>query len=756
MKKLLLIPVVLTTVFAIAQTKSSNSSISKNNAIQTKNNFGEIAYSINGKWTKEKSESIFNFKGEIIIKDNSVSGYFLWTIEKVDKNNYDYYRDKMTASATEFFTGNYDITTKKIYITGNNKTDLSNIIALDTYEINLLKNNEFSGKAKGNNNLWDGKINGVYKNIDIANSKANTKATQYSVKTHITNILSTGKSGNILGIIDIFQENLTFIKFSYPNGNFSINNTPDKTLFLYDNKTGKKYMARDYSNIPLNQTVSGKNSPHQFVIGFERIPNDLKEFEVYEGDNAKQARGSWWLSVSLNEAFFSKLDYYETDFTTLNPNINRTPASNTNISFVSDNSLVPMRKTFEKKNIEESLKNNQWNAMQFSEYKSYFEDVLGFNTKYMEYKGNFKNGIAMLRSTGSNDFVVEGDFIEGKLNGYGKVHIVKSSMTSKTDITLEGNFINNKLHGLGIASRDENYNNKEFKGFFYNGKFVVNHNVGDIDENGRLVILLNNKKCKFYPKIEEVRYGYGMFYSTYRAYGVDIAFDNSIFGSQSISNMVWTGSCINGFAEGYGMIKLVGTSSENFTNTEKNFENEVLYGSFKNGHYNNCKIFNFIDLATGLVTGENAKKWIVFENGAFVGEDLSDVARVNREYNQKIKIFENEQKSYSSNYELVVNKNSIASVYFSNPEYSSADISIQDGGNFVFGSDIDSKSYSTTVFDNKNKIINTYNNPHDDNEIHLSQYQLPGKVVISYKIYGEVRKVELKVKRGGSYTVTIK
>ena len=220
--------------------------------------------------------------------------------------------------------------------------------------------------------------------------------------------------------------------------------------------------------------------------------------------------------------------------------------------------------------------------------------------------------------------------------------------------------------------------------------------------------------------------------------------------------MIWTGSCSNGFADGYGVIKLVGTSSENFTNTEKGFENEVVYGSFKNGHYANCKIFNFIDLATGLVTGENAKKWIVFENGVFVGEDLSDVARVNREYNQKMKRFEDEQKSYSKNYDLVVNKSGIASVYFSNPEYTSAVISVEDGGNIVFASSIDSKTYSTTVLDNNGKIIEVINSPQDDNGIRLDQYQLPGKIVINYKIYGEFRKVELRVKQGGSYTLSIK
>ncbi len=59
---------------------------------------------------------------------------------------------------------------------------------------------------------------------------------------------------------------------------------------------------------------------------------------------------------------------------------------------------------------------------------------------------------------------------------------------------------------------------------------------------------------------------------------------------------------------------------------KENFiQGKYFFGSFKNGKYDNCKVYNFNDFATMLVTGEECyikKKWSVYENGNYIGEDL--------------------------------------------------------------------------------------------------------------------------------------
>ncbi len=714
----------------------------------------EKTYSVSGKWTKLNTNFRFSFTGELNIRDTVLSGYFIWKVESVDPASAAYYRDKMDATAKEYFEGSYDPVSKSAYFFSVREVDFKNIVGPDTYFLEFASNNQFSGQGAGNGD-WSGRLNGTYK-LEPAAAKTKQPASPLD-NTLFTKINVTGKPSQPLKLYDLYQADLTYIRFAYPHGNFSVFNAPGSSLYILDPATGKTYACKDACNIPLNQTISRKNREHVFVLGFERIPDQLTHFEIFEGPSAKDIENNWWLDVNLANASRVKTSAYETDFLALNTFLYRTMPEESDVVFVERKNFIPLREVTPVQRIEDSLGTGNWLPLSQSASAKYFQDNLNFQLEYWEYKGDLQNGWGALRQKGEDLFMVMGKFKNGALNGYGRVQVKRTSGMFPVNVNLEGSFVNNRLHGLGSASRQENMNNKSYSGYFYDGNFLVNKGFGGIDEKGMLYIYVNKGTCKFYPPIRDRSVRFGTYNKYDRIFGADIAFGNSVYGSETLSAIEWTGQCLNGLAHGVGRIHLSGTTSENLTNQAKDFENDIYYGVMVYGDFYDGKLYNFVDLATGLVTGQNARKYIVFERGVFVGEDLTEITRINAEYNKRQSAYEKEQKSLAVNYDLVLSKPGIASVNVINTNNVVAIINVSDGGILGF-SDVDTKSYATSVFDNSGKLVKSYNSPFDDHGVggpRLTKEQLPGKIVVSYKVAGVSKTVTMVVKATGLYDLSL-
>ncbi len=415
--------------------------------------------------------------------------------------------------------------------------------------------------------------------------------------------------------------------------------------------------------------------------------------------------------------------------------------------------------TLNKNNIENLLKNYNWENGNESGYSNYFSDTVGFNPSLLKYKGNLTNGIAIIKDKPSdgNEVTICGRFVNCRLTGYGYISKNNRVMFGDVNKTLEGNFVDNKLFGKGSATRSERLNDKNNSGYFIQGKFIANTGFGGFDENGNFYLIANNGSCRIYPEITIInKQVLGVFNYSDVLYGVNESLGNSIFGDEATSSITWSGDCKNGLADGTGILKIKGTT-KGFINQNKGYEEEILFGTLSNGHYDNCRVYNFNDFAAMLGTGQKAKKWSVYKQGKYIDEDLSEVEKVWEIHNASIKQYQAEQKQRSVNYSLATTGSNDATVFVSNVDWVDASISVEDGG--VMSSNVNANNYSSKVFDNKGNLIKSYSNPFDDNGLSqpkLTQYQLPGKIIVNYSSAGGKQKmVECMIKKGGNYVIKI-
>jgi len=645
--------------------------------------------------------------------------YFVWGFEKMSKD-----------------IKNFDV------IVGNNFWKINNV---NLSSVTTIKSNDY---------ITDFASVNIYekspkpKNIAIQNStlKLGKESSKYILSTPTFD----NRNSQPIKILELYQDTKqTFIKFSYPSTRKSgprINTDLANLFYIFDPMTSKKYYAKDFNSIPVGMSIN-VDGLITFVIGFERIPNNLKTFEILEGDNALTLTNNWYIrNVDFTNSSETKNENYIYDYITLN------------------RSYYPNLQEFDKMvevpsiDIENELISNQWRPLGQSEFKDFFENKVGLYSNKLEFKGDFKNGYAIIRDIvdqGKNMYI-SGYFIDGNINGYGKIISKSTPMTGDIIKTVEGTFKNNKLHGKGRASKLERLESINHDGYFYHGYFITNDGFGGIDEKGQLFIKLNDGKCKFYPEILiEEKNSFGMSYATDNFYCISKSLGNAIFGDEETESISWSGGCENGFAEGNGIINMKG-KTKGFWNNKKDYTNDVLFGTLHHGKYQNCKVYNFNDFATMLVSGEEAKKWSTFMGGIYVGEDLTEVRKVQERYSASLQKYREEQEDLKDHYELIESEKGIANVYVLQSN-SVAYISVEDGG--LTSSNVKSDNYSTIVYDRNGKIKKSYNSPYDDNGIgspSLNLSELPGKIIVNYySSSGNKRRVELKIKKAGNYTLKI-
>ncbi len=310
--------------------------------------------------------------------------------------------------------------------------------------------------------------------------------------------------------------------------------------------------------------------------------------------------------------------------------------------------------------IEDYLKDKKFRNIVISEYyNSIYESNISI--KAVEYVGDLKSGFGIIRDidTRGEILYVCGQFKNGLLNGYGKVVLNRKTMLGNIRKVLEGNFQNNLLHGNAEAHNYENLNNLNKVGCFFNGEFITNNNFGGIDSNGSLFIKVNNGNCLFYPNFSNLN-NIKTSNVLENFYGIDQALSDGIFGDEETEEIKWDGRCVDGLANGKGSINIKGVT-RGFYNEKKLYSRKIFFGSFKNGKYDNCKVYNFNDFATMLVTGEDAIKWSVYENGNYIGEDLSDVKKVQEQYSSSLHKLNSDKissNSYSKSNTNSINKES--------------------------------------------------------------------------------------------------
>ena len=199
------------------------------------------------------------------------------------------------------------------------------------------------------------------------------------------------KENQKLEIIELYQtKNLTNVKFTNPSY-FTLHSDKNNLLYIYDTNTQKKYYAKEFFGLPLNTNISFNISSTEnvsFVIGFEKTPNNLKIFDIYEGDNAINNSNNWFIkNVNFTNSTKSEVNSYLTDFKELN-------LANIEID----------------KNNEESNKFSDWYAGYEPSYSGavrgwidYFSKV-GNNFKMLSFKFTTSYTIVRLKLNNLNNF----------------------------------------------------------------------------------------------------------------------------------------------------------------------------------------------------------------------------------------------------------------------------------------------------------------------------------------------------------------
>jgi|GEM_PF-5431490 len=559
-------------------------------------------------------------------------------------------------------------------------------------------------------------------------------------------ILSDPKySANLhLGIKEMIQsKKYTYIKFTNGTTKAAIySNDNENCLFILDPQTQKKYIAKEFNNIPFETNLyipSYGDRSITFVIGFERIPDSLQVFDICEGVHATpNSKQYWYVKADFTNTTKKPIEgKYEMDYFQLNKGyFFRDLDKGTYIPIVDKDSI----------DYENTLKDKPLFRLSSSKYANYFKNDMIWDLNRMQFKGDLDSGYAIIQGTNPSygydePIYVGGFFIKGHLNGYGKVEYKARSYR----IVLEGTFVNDKLHGSGKMIYEVPFNKKEINCYFYEGVPVVSKEFGGIDENGRIFVKLNGGTCKMYPEVPWAQKGNQLMEYIYGFYASN---RQPVYGYEGVKAIRWNGNCIGGVANGYGEVTAEG---------EKGNKQHLLVGSLKNGYYGDCKVYNFLNVFIAFVTSSKPVLWNVYKNGYWFGEDESEVNAAIASYSRASQLaqqhYDEQQTALSGNYELKVSKSGIANVHVR--ENGGSSIEIIDGGSLT--SNVKTDNYSSVVYGKNGNVIKSYSSPFDDNYTSFSEYELPVKVVVSYYDFNSTRKtVELKIKKLGSYTLNIK
>lgn len=96
-----------------------------------------------GEWSR--SGTTYNYSGflKLTIKGNEAQGEVIWkliTPDKVNKDDYEFLKDKVGFSAVEIMSGSYDAETKDLNIKGIDEIDPHEIMDQDEYSLKISSN----------------------------------------------------------------------------------------------------------------------------------------------------------------------------------------------------------------------------------------------------------------------------------------------------------------------------------------------------------------------------------------------------------------------------------------------------------------------------------------------------------------------------------------------------------------------------------------------------------------------------------------